>query len=187
MIRRLVDQAFNSGKYYISAVGLSTDVKPTEGIITGSKFVEVDTGIGYLFDETSGQWHENQQLSAAVQAYFEDHPEAIDQAAIEAMFGERLDGIEEDIGGLKSAVTSNAISALLHAEEIENTVQTILFDESGNVQSITHARDNVAIRTDEFTFADCTITETRTLNTGESLTIVTNTNTLQTTVTYTAA
>ena len=105
MIRRLVDQAFNSGKYYISAVGLSTDVKPTEGIITGSKFVEVDTGIGYLFDETSGEWHENQQLSAAVQAYFEDHPEAIDQAAIEAMFGDQLDGIEEDIGGLKSALT----------------------------------------------------------------------------------
>ena len=103
MIRRLVDQAFNSGKYYISAVGLSTDVKPTEGIITGSKFVEVDTGIGYLFDETSGEWHKNQQLSAAVQAYFEDHPEAIDQAAIEAMFGEQLDGIEENIGGLKSA------------------------------------------------------------------------------------
>ena len=106
MIRRLVDQAFNSGKYYISAVGLSTDVKPTEGIITGSKFVEVDTGIGYLFDETSGEWHKNQQLSAAVQAYFEDHPEAIDQAAIEAMFGDQLDGIEEDIGGLKSAVHS---------------------------------------------------------------------------------
>ena len=108
MIRRLVDQAFNSGKYYISAVGLSTDVKPTEGIITGSKFVEVDTGIGYLFDETSGEWHENQQLSAAVQAYFEDHPEAIDQAAIEAMFGEQLDGIEEDIGRLKSALSELA-------------------------------------------------------------------------------
>jgi hypothetical protein len=107
VIRRLVDQAFNSGKYYISAVGLSTDVKPTEGIITGSKFVEVDTGIGYLFDETAGEWHENQQLSAAVQAYFEDHPEAIDQAAIEAMFGERLDGIEEDIGGLKSALNAD--------------------------------------------------------------------------------
>lgn len=112
MIRRLVDQAFNSGKYYISAVGLSTDVKPTEGIITGSKFVEVDTGIGYLFDETAGEWHENQQLSAAVQAYFEDHPEAIDQAAIEAMFGERLDGIEEDIGGLKSAITQKKTMAI---------------------------------------------------------------------------
>ena len=109
MIRRLVDQAFNSGKYYISAVGLSTDVKPTEGIITGSKFVEVDTGIGYLFDETSGEWHKNQQLSAAVQAYFEDHPEAIDQAAIEAMFGDQLDGIEEDIGGLKSASDASGI------------------------------------------------------------------------------
>lgn len=187
MIRRLVDQAFNSGKYYISAVGLSTDVKPTEGIITGSKFVEVDTGIGYLFDETACEWHENQQLSEAVAAYLDEHPEAIDQAAVEALIEGKLDDIQDEVDGLKSAVTNNAISALLHAEEIENTVQSILFDESGNVQSITHARDNVAIRTDEFTFADGTITETRTLNTGESLTIVTNTNTLQTTVTYTAA
>lgn len=75
----------------------------------------------------------------------------------------------------------------LFREELPGTIQTILFDASGNVQSITHTRDNVAIRTDEFTFADGAITETRTLNTGESLTIVTNTNTLQTTVTYTAA
>lgn len=92
-----------------------------------------------------------------------------------------------DVADLKSAITNNAISALLHAEEIENTVQSILFDESGNVQSITHTRGNVAIRTDEFTFANGTITETRALNTGEALTIVTNTSTLQTTVTYTAA
>lgn len=121
MIRRLVDQAFNSGKYYISAVGLSTDVKPTEGIITGSKFVEVDTGIGYLFDETSGEWHKNQQLTEAVQAYFEDHPEAIDQAAIEAMFGDQLDGIEEDIGGLKSAIS-----------DISTTTRNIFFGTLSN-------------------------------------------------------
>ena len=32
-------------------------------------------------------------------AYLEENPEAIDQAAIEAMFGDQLDGIEEDVGG----------------------------------------------------------------------------------------
>ena len=44
-----------------------------------------------------------------------------------------------------------------------------------------------SIRTDAFTFAEGSITEVRTLNTGESLTIVTNTETLVTTVTYAAA
>lgn len=115
MIRVLLDRAFDNERHYIHAVGLSTDTKPTTGIITGSKFVAVDTGAGYLFDETAGEWNENQQLTAAVQAYLEDHPEAIDQAAIEAMFGDQLDGIEEDIGGLKSAVAdleAGSLSAL---------------------------------------------------------------------------
>ena len=75
----------------------------------------------------------------------------------------------------------------LQAENIPDTVQTITFDSEGNVQTITHTRDNVAVRTDAFTFAESTITEVRTLSTGESLTIVTNITTLQTTVTYAAA
>ena len=41
-----------------------------------------------------------------------------------------------------------------------------------------------AVRTDVFTFGTSTITEVRTLATGESLTIVTNTDTLETTTTY---
>lgn len=85
-----------------------------------------------------------------------------------------------EVADLKSA-------SVLQAENIPDTVQTITFDSDGNVQTITHTRDNVAVRTDAFTFAESTITEVRTLSTGESLTIVTNTTTLQTTVTYTAA
>ena len=77
--------------------------------------------------------------------------------------------------------------ALLHMDEINDTVQSIVFDSAGNVSTITHVRNNVMIREDEFTFGDGTITEVRTLNTGETLTIVTNTNTLQTTITYAAA
>ena len=80
------------------------------------------------------------------------------------------------------------IKAKLQAEEIPGTTQTIAFDSSGNVQSITHKDgSNNTIRTDAFTFAANSITEVRTLSTGESLTIATNTTTLSTTVTYAAA
>ena len=105
------------------------------------------------------------------------------QAAAEAVaesIPEDYTELTEEVGSLKSAST-------LQAENIPDTVQTITFDSEGNVQTITHTRDNVAVRTDAFTFAESTITEVRTLSTGESLTIVTNTTTLQTTVTYAAA
>lgn len=58
MIRILLDRAFDNEHHYIHAVGLSTDAKPATGIITGSKFIAVDTGAEYLFDETSGEWNE---------------------------------------------------------------------------------------------------------------------------------
>ena len=108
MIRILLDKAFDTERHYIHAVGLSTDTKPTTGIITGSKFVAVDTGAGYLFDETAGEWNENQQLTEAVATYLDEHPEAIDQAAIEAIFDERLDAIEAEQGVLKSATKDNS-------------------------------------------------------------------------------
>ena len=81
----------------------------------------------------------------------------------------------------------DSVYSLLLNEEIPNTVQSISFDSSGNISSITHASGNTTIRTDAFTFGTGTITEVRTLNTGESLTLVTNLTTLQTTVTYAAA
>ena len=88
--------------------------------------------------------------------------------------------IGEDIDDLKSAIS-------LHDDEIDNTVQTITFGSDGSVQKIEHKRNSVVIRTDTFTFATNMITEVRTLNTGETLTIATNLTTLETTVTYAAA
>ena len=38
----------------IYAEGLSTDIKPTQGLITGSKFIELDTGMFWVYDETNG-------------------------------------------------------------------------------------------------------------------------------------
>lgn len=84
-------------------------------------------------------------------------------------------------------VTSLKEDLMLQEETIPDTVQTITFDSAGNVSAITHTANNVAVRTDAFTFGTDTITEVRTLSTGESLTIVTNTTTLQTTITYAVA
>lgn len=55
------------------------------------------------------------EFRAAVEAYLEENPEAVDQAAIEALFADQLDGIEEDVSGLKSAIEdleAGSLSAL---------------------------------------------------------------------------
>lgn len=60
MIRITQERLFTEdGKRYCELAGLSTDSKPTTGIITGSMFLEVDTGKAYAFDETGdGTWYE---------------------------------------------------------------------------------------------------------------------------------
>lgn len=83
-------------------------------------------------------------------------------------------------------IVESATERLLHYEEIDDTIQTITFDSGGNVSEIVHAKNGNAVRTDTFVFGESTITETRTLSTGETLTIVTNLETLSTTVTYAA-
>lgn len=57
MVRILLFEAHTSGKNYIEAVGLSIDAKPTENIITGSTFLEVDTADVYFFDEVGETWY----------------------------------------------------------------------------------------------------------------------------------
>lgn len=85
----------------------------------------------------------------------------------------------DEISGLKDDLT-------LLSDEIPDTVQTYTFS-GGSVSRVTHSRNGTAIRTDVFTYGSSIITEVRTLNTGESLTIVTNLTTLETSVTYAAA
>lgn len=88
------------------------------------------------------------------------------------------DDLRERDSALKSAIA-------LQEETIPDTTQTITFDQSGNVVSIVHTDGNEnVVRSDVFTFGTNIITEVRTLASGESLTIVTNTETLVTTVTY---
>lgn len=56
MVRVLIDQAYIEGKSYKEIACLSTDTKPTTGIVTGSLALEVDTGDVYAFDEVGGEW-----------------------------------------------------------------------------------------------------------------------------------
>lgn len=74
----------------------------------------------------------------------------------------------------------------LTGEVIPNTVQEYTFSD-GSVSQVVHSRSGSAVRTDSFTYGDGTITETRTLATGESLTIETDLETLETVITYAVA
>ena len=106
---------------------------------------------------------------------------------IGAASGADVTAAQEDIDDLQTGAELLGINAMLLHGEIPNTTQTIEFDSLGNVSTITHTNgSNVDVRTDAFTFSANSITEVRTLNTGETLTVVTNTTTLVTTVTYAA-
>lgn len=113
--------------------------------------------------------------------------EDAEQAVVDAQAV--VDGIQSD----RTQITTNKTNIaqlkedfILQMDEIPDTVQSYTFAD-GTVSQIVHKRSGVAIRTDVFTYGENTITEVRTLNTGESLTIVTNLTTLETTVTYAAA
>ena len=97
-------------------------------------------------------------------------------SALEDQFSEETDKIKADLD------TQDAYTILLN-DNVPNTTQAYTFTD-GKVSQIAHNRNLVAIRTDVFTYGTGTITEKRTLNTGESMTLVTNLTTLETVVTY---
>ena len=58
MVRILQERIYDGNKRYVELFCLSKDTKPTSGLVTGSRAVEVDTGDVYLFDETeTGTWY----------------------------------------------------------------------------------------------------------------------------------
>ena len=66
MIRTLVQKPFTDGLNLVKLAGLSTDDKPTTGIVTGSEYLEVDTGDVYAFAEgESPAWN---KIKAGVSA-----------------------------------------------------------------------------------------------------------------------
>ena len=66
MIRKLVENQFGSDKKYVELACLSTDTKPTGGMVTGSLALEVNTGDVYAYDETSdGTWNKIAELGGS--------------------------------------------------------------------------------------------------------------------------
>lgn len=57
MARNIVEQTFDTTHKFIKWAGLSTETKPTAGIVTGSLALEMDTGDLYGFDETNTTWY----------------------------------------------------------------------------------------------------------------------------------
>lgn len=58
-MREVESQIFDTtGVKYVTIFGTSSETKPTTGIITGSVYVEVDTGKAYLFSEAVSAWVE---------------------------------------------------------------------------------------------------------------------------------
>lgn len=74
----------------------------------------------------------------------------------------------------------------LYMSNIPDTTQTITLT-NGMLSQILHKSGNTTVRTDTFAYGSGSFTETRTLGTGASLTIVTDLSTFGTTVTYTGA
>lgn len=51
MVRIPIESKYSKDLTYIEAYGLSTDTKPVGNVVTGSMFVEIDTGTIYLYNE----------------------------------------------------------------------------------------------------------------------------------------
>ena len=52
-----IKQLVHAGKYYCEYYGLSTDNKPTTGLVTGSYFVEQDTKKVYSWNDEVEAWY----------------------------------------------------------------------------------------------------------------------------------
>ena len=44
------------GLTYVNGECLSTDTKPTNGIMNGSKLLEMDTATLYIYDQQNNEW-----------------------------------------------------------------------------------------------------------------------------------
>ena len=130
MIRALVEQTFDQYKKYFVLAGSSQDTKPTAGVVTGSKFLEVDTGTEYAFDEASNEWialgltpeEAKAAIADEVSDWLDAHPEATttveDGAITYAKLDASLQGSVDDVSSLKSALNESSID---HSALIANT------------------------------------------------------------------
>ncbi len=91
----------------------------------------------------------------------------------------------ENLNKIEQGIYDAHVHQELVCSEIPGTTQECVF-EDGVITTILHKIGNAVRRTDAFTFSDDEIIETRTMSTGEILTITTDLETLETTVDYSA-
>jgi hypothetical protein len=155
MIRALVENTFDQHKKYFVLAGLSTDEKPVSGLITGSEFHEVDTGLTYQFDEAGSSWHvigiTSDEIKAEIDAWLDDHPEATttveDGSITYAKLNSSLQGTVDEVGDLKSAFDSISDKTinLFSDDSIINTVY--LVDTNGIIGNTnTDTRQNLQLK-----------------------------------------
>lgn len=89
----------------------------------------------------------------------------------------------DELTAIKADLSVQDKYTILLNDEVPNTTQAYTFN-NGKVSQVVHSRNSAAVRTDAFTYGTSTITEVRTLSTGESLTLETNLTTLETVVNY---
>lgn len=68
--------------------------------------------------------------------------------------------------------------------EIRGAVQTVTLNADGSIAGVVHKISGTTVRTDVLTYSGTTVTEVRTLSSGESLTLVTDTDTLAVSTTW---
>lgn len=58
MVRCTYKRAYIDNLYIAKFAGLSTDEKPTGNFVNGTKYVCVDTGAEFMWNETAKEWNQ---------------------------------------------------------------------------------------------------------------------------------
>ena len=147
----------------------------TDGFMTASDKTKLDGIQAGAEVNVQADWN---QTNSTADDYIQNKPTSDTTLSIAGAFadaktvGDALDELDE--------------TEKLYMSNIPDTTQTITLT-NGMLSQILHKSGNTTVRTDTFAYGSGSFTETRTLGTGASLTIVTDLSTFGTTVTYTRA
>ena len=132
-----------------------------------------EDGYWYTWNQEEGEYQKtNTKAQGEGADVIDDTSTAVDKAWSASKVNGEITEVKGDI---------SLISDLM-IDEIPGTTKTVTFDNDNNPASITHAANGNTVRTDVFTWTSTTVTEVRTLASGKSITIVTNLETLEQTI-----
>ena len=162
---------------------IKKQLHPTNGNGTNEQVLRTNGNGAVYWDDNAS----SSEIGDAVSAWLDENVPAGQTLVADKTLS--IEGAAAEAQTTGEIISNMQIETKLSAEDIPNTVQSFAYGLDGNVSTITHTSTESGVgvvRTDTFTYGTNSITEVRTLSSGESLTIVTNTETLQVTVTYSA-